>query len=92
MSSRVTLLMEEEGTNVDGAERVGGASNPDRLNRNYASLCLTVVASITPITDKWLDKGKGVEKWCKILMIAEGKMSLSQVAKSLYSSIIERIK
>ena len=54
--------MEEEGTNVDGAERVGGASNPDCLNRNYASLCLTVVASITPITDKWLDKGKGVEK------------------------------
>ena len=92
MSSRATLLMEEEGTNVDGAERVGGASNPDCLNRNYASLCLTVVASITPITDKWLDKGKGVEKWCKILVIAEGKMSLSRVTVSLYTSMMERMK
>ena len=28
------------------------------------------------------NKGKGTKKWHRILMIAEGKMSLSQVAES----------
>ena len=31
---------------------------------------------------KWSEKGKGIEKWCKILVIAEGKMSLSWDAES----------
>ena len=92
MSSRVTLLIEEEGEHVDGAEGVGGVVDPDCLNRNCASLCLTVTASITPITEKWSDKGKGIEKWRKILVIAEGKMSLSWVAVSLNTSMMERIK
>ena len=35
---------------------------------------------------------KGTEKWQRICVIAEGKMSLSQVAVSLYTSKIERIK
>ena len=51
-----------------------------------------VAASIAPITEKWSDKGKGIEKWHKILMIAEGNMSLSRVAKSLYTSMTERMK
>ena len=41
---------------------------------------------------KWLEEGKGIEKWHKIRMIVEGKMSLSRVAVSLNTSIIERIK
>ena len=41
--SRVTPLTEVVGVEVDGAERVGGAAIPDRLDRNYASLHLTVV-------------------------------------------------
>ena len=59
MSSRVTPLVEEEGADVDGAEKVEGAIDPDCLHRNYASLCLTVATSIAPITEKWLDKEKG---------------------------------
>ena len=42
--------------------------------------------------EKWLKEGKGIEKWHKIRMIAEGKMSLSRVAVSLYTSIRERMK
>ena len=44
------------------------------------------------MTVKWSEEGKGTEKWHKIRVIAEGKMSLSQVAVSLNTSIIERIK
>ena len=44
------------------------------------------------ITEKCSDKGKGTEKWHKICAIAKGKMSLSRVTVSLYTSIIERIK
>ena len=43
-------------------------------------------------TEKWSEEGKGTEKLHKIYMIAKGKMSLSRVAVSLYTSIIERIK
>ena len=42
-------------------------------------------------TEKWSEEGKGIEKLHKIYMIAKGKMSLSRVAVSLYTSIIERI-
>ena len=31
---------------------------------------------------KWSEEGKGMEKWRKILVIAEGKMSLSRDAES----------
>ena len=92
ITSRVKPLAKVEGAKVDGAEGVERVANLDRLERNYASLRLTVAASIAPITCKWLDKGKGIEKWRKILMIAKGKMSLSQVAISLYTSMMERIK
>ena len=42
--------------------------------------------------EKWSKEGKGMEKWYKICVIAEGKMSLSWVVVSLYTSIRERIK
>ena len=89
---RVTPPAKEEGVEVDGAEGVGGAADPDHLECSYTSLHLTVAASMSPITWKWSDMGKGTEKWSKILVIAEGKMSLSQVIVSLYTSMMERMK
>ena len=59
---------------------------------NCTSLHLMVAQSMAHITEKWSDEGKGTEKWHKIHVIAEGKMSLSRVAVSLYTFIIERIK
>ena len=44
------------------------------------------------IMGKWLEEGKETEKWHKIHVIVKGKISLSQVAVSLYTSIMERIK
>ena len=92
MSSKFTLLVEEEGADMDRAEEVEGAASPDCLDRNCASLHLKVAASIAPIKEKWSHTGKRIEKWGKILMIAEGKMNFSQVAESLYTSMIERMK
>ena len=62
MSLRVTLLVEEEGADVDEVEGVGGAADSNRLERNYASLHLMVMASIAPITWKWSNKEKETEK------------------------------
>ena len=59
---RVTPPTEEEGAEVNGVEGVGGAVDLDHLERNCASLCLMVVASIVHITWKWSDMGKGTEK------------------------------
>ena len=47
---------------MDGAEGVGGAVVPNRLDRNYASLRLTVAQSMAHITEKWAEEGKGTEK------------------------------
>ena len=87
MSPSDTSLIEEEGADVDGAnrdgvEREGGAAESDCRDLNCASLRLTVVMSVAHMT----------EKLHKIHVIAEAKMSLSQVAVSLNTSIIERIK
>ena len=68
---------------MDGAIVARGIAIPDHLERSYASLRLTVVASMAPISWKWSEMGKGAEKWRKILMIAKGKMNLSRVAESL---------
>ena len=92
IASRVTPATEEEGEKVDRAKGVGGAVDLDRLERSYASLRLTVAVSMAHITWKWSETRKGTEKWRKILVIAEGKMSLSWVAVSLYTSMMERIK
>ena len=87
MSPSITSPMEEEGADVDRAKRDGteqerGAVESDYLDRNYASLHFTVAASMAHMKVKWSDKGKGTEKWHKILVIAEGKMSLSRDAES----------
>ena len=50
ITSRVTPPIDEEGVEVDGPEGVEGAANPDHLERNCASLRLTVVASMAHIT------------------------------------------
>ena len=92
MSLSATPLVEEEGTDMDGPEGVGGATVLDCLDQNCASLCLTVAESMAHIMGKWSEEGKGIKKWYKIRVIVEGKMSLSWVAISLYTSIIERIK
>ena len=92
IASRVIPPVEEEGAKVDGVEGMGGAANPDRLEHSYVSLCLTIAASMTHITWKWPEMGKGIEKWRKILVIAKGKMSLSRDAISLCTSMIERMK
>ena len=77
---------------MDGIEGMGGAANSDRLECNCASLHLRVAVSMAHITWKWPETGKGTEKWHKILVIAEAKMSLSRVAVSLYTSMMERMK
>ena len=87
IASTVTPPAEDQ-----GAEGVGGAADSDRLERSCASLRLTIAVSMAHITWKWSETGKGIEKWRKILLITEGKMSLSQVVVSLYTSIMERKK
>ena len=42
MSPRVTLPIEDEGADVDGAEWEGGPTESDYRDLNYASLRLTV--------------------------------------------------
>ena len=96
MSPIDTLLVEEEGADVDqanrdGVERKGGAAD-SCCNLNCASLHFTVAASMAHMKVKWSDKGKETKKWCKILVIAEGKMSLSWDAKSKRTSITDRMK
>ena len=96
-SPSVTSPIAEEGVDVDGAERDGakrveGSAESDCLDRNCASLRFMVAASMAHMKVKWSDKGKETKKWCKILVIAEGKMSLSWDAKSKRTSIIDRMK
>ena len=74
--------VERDGAERDGTKREGGATESDYLNRNFTSLRFTVAVSMAHMKVKWSDKGKGIEKWCKILVIAEGKMSLSWDAES----------
>ena len=86
-SPSVTSPIAGEGADVDGAERdgaerEGGIAESDCLDRNCASLRFTVTASMAYMKVKWSDKGKGTEKWRKILVIAERKMSLSWDAES----------
>ena len=97
MSLSDTSLDEKEGVDVDGADRdgaeqEGGATESIYHDLNYASLRLTVAASMVHMTEKWSEEVKGTEKWHRIRVIAEGKMSLSRVVISLYTSIKERIK
>ena len=97
MSHRITSPEEEEGADGDGAaqdgvEWEGGVAKSVYRDLNCASLPLTVAMSMAHMIEKWVEEGKGTEKWRKILVIAEGKMSLSWVAITLNTSIRERIK
>ena len=81
-------LVEEEGADVDGADRngakrEGGVADPDYLDLNCTSLCLTIGVSMAHMKVKWSDAGKGTEEWRMILVIAKRKMSLSRDAESL---------
>ena len=78
---------EEKGADADGAERDGakrekGVAESDCRDRNWASLRLTVAESMAHMMVKWSEEGKGTEKWHKILVIAEGKMSISRDVES----------
>ena len=86
MSPKDTSLEEKEGVDVgrsevDGVGQEGGVESCCR-DLNYASLRFMVVTSMAYMKVKGSDAGKGMEKWRKILVIVEGKMSLSQDAKS----------
>ena len=86
MSAKDTSFKEEEGADVcrakrDGVGREGGVESCC-CDLNYASLSFTVAASMAHIKVKGSDAGEGTEKWHKILVIAEGKMSLPQDAES----------
>ena len=80
-SPSVTSPIAEEGADMDGAEREGGVESY-YCDLNCALLCFTIAMSMAHMKVKWSVKGKGTEKWRKILVIAEGKMSLSWDAES----------
>ena len=78
---------EEEGADVDGADWDGakwggGATESVYRDLNCASLRLTVAVFMAHMIEKWSEEGKGTEKWCKILVIVERKMSLSRDVES----------
>ena len=81
MSPKDTSLEEEEGADVGRSKRDGGVESCCR-DLNCASQHFMVVASMAHMKVKGLDVAKGMEKWRTILMIAEGKMSLSRDAES----------
>ena len=86
MPPKDTSLKEEEGADVGRAEQDGvgweGGVESYCHDLNCASLCFTVAASMAHTKVKGLDAGKMMEKWHKILVIAEGKMSLSRDVES----------
>ena len=80
------MLEEEEGAYVgrskrDGVGQEGGVESCYR-DLNCTSLHFTVAVSMAHMKVKGLDAGKGTKIWRKILVIAKGKMSLSQDAES----------
>ena len=86
MSPKDTSLEEEKGADVGRVERDGvgweGGVKSCYRDLNCALLCFTVAASMAHMKVKGSDAGEGTEKWRKILMIAEGNMSLSRDTES----------
>ena len=78
MASRVAPPVEDKGAEVDGAEEAEGVIVLvwGRLNRSYASLRLTVAASMAFITVKWGDLGKQTKKMAKDLPDSRKKNEL----------------
>ena len=85
MALSVTPSAEDEGVEVNGAVEAEGVAVYvwGSLGLSCASLRQTVAVFMAPITKKMRRDGKGMEKWRSIHVIAEGKMTLSQVAVSL---------
>ena len=85
MSPKDTSLEEEEGADLGRAERdvVGREGGVESYchDLNCASLRFIVAVSMAHMKVKGSDAGERTEKWRKILVIAEGKMSLSRDAK-----------
>ena len=80
------MLEEEEGTDVgrskrDGVGQEGGVESCYR-DLNCTSLHFTVAASMAHMKVNGSDVAIGMEKWRTILVIAEGKMSLSRDVES----------
>ena len=70
MSPSDTLLIEEEGADVDGANRdgaewEGGVAKSDCRDLNCASLRLTVAASMAHMIEKWSEERKGTKNGIK---------------------------
>ena len=87
MTSPKDTSPKEEGADADGVDWDGveleeGAAESVCCDRNWASLRLTVALSMAHMMEKWSDEGKGTEKWRRILVIAEGKISLSRDTES----------
>ena len=86
MSPKVTSLEEEEGADVGRSERDGvsqeGGVESCCCDLNCTSQHFMVAASMAHMMVKWSEEGNGMEKWRKILVIAEENMSLSQDAES----------
>ena len=86
MSPKDTSLEEEEAVDVGRVEqdRIGWEGGVESYcrNLNCASLCFMVAASMAHMKVKGSDAGEGTEKWRKILVIAEGNMSLSRDTES----------
>ena len=90
MASRVTPAAKEEEAKVEGVEKEEGTteaigasvSTHGRFGQNWALLRRTKLALMAPIVVKYGESGMRMEKWRRIHVIAEGKMSLSCVAVS----------
>ena len=54
---KVTPPVDEEGADMEGVEEAGGVTTSvlGHFGQNWASLCLTVVASMAYITEKCVD-------------------------------------
>ena len=86
MSFKDISLEEEKGVDVgrverDGDGREGGVESYCH-NLNYASLHFMVTVSMAHMKVKGSNTRERMEKWRKILVIAEGKISLSLDAES----------
>ena len=79
MASCVIPPIEDEGPEVDGAVEVRGATISIRGCPGLSCVALrrTKVASVAHMNVKCGDSGLEIEKWRRILVIAEEKKSLS---------------
>ena len=75
MSPSDISLVEDEGVERDGVEQEGGATESVSRDLNCASLCLTIVASMAHMIEKWAEERKGIEKWHKMLKKRKQKLS-----------------